>query len=191
MLLQALVEAQPASRFLMRLPSAWWSVGYLPMLMSSSITCPTQHWLELIARITLRGGRSHHIFTSSGLQPAVMCQNSRNSISPKTWNEFWLCWDDSVVCCLQVLVPGGEKQVMLESLQPDARYSILVTAEYHNREGGSGSAQGKTGESNKGKMPRQLKCNFQLRPTGLHAKSANVPLLYPYRRICILEGFHI
>ncbi|CAI5644005.1 unnamed protein product [Oreochromis niloticus] len=44
-----------------------------------------------------------------------------------------------------VLVPGGEKQVMLESLQPDARYSILVTAEYHNREGGSGSAQGKTG----------------------------------------------
>ncbi|CAI5692356.1 unnamed protein product [Oreochromis niloticus] len=43
-----------------------------------------------------------------------------------------------------VLVPGGEKQVMLESLQPDARYSILVTAEYHNREGGSGSAQGKT-----------------------------------------------
>uniref|UniRef100_A0A3Q4HZW5 Collagen alpha-1(XIV) chain-like n=1 Tax=Neolamprologus brichardi TaxID=32507 RepID=A0A3Q4HZW5_NEOBR len=43
-----------------------------------------------------------------------------------------------------VLVPGGEKQVMLESLQPDTRYSILVTAEYHNREGGSGSAQGKT-----------------------------------------------
>ncbi|CAI5646613.1 unnamed protein product [Oreochromis niloticus] len=43
-----------------------------------------------------------------------------------------------------VLVPGGEKQVMLESLQPDTRYSILVTAEYRNREGGSGSAQGKT-----------------------------------------------
>ncbi|XP_040007870.1 collagen alpha-1(XX) chain isoform X3 [Xiphias gladius] len=43
-----------------------------------------------------------------------------------------------------VLVPGGEKQVVLESLQPDTRYSILVTAEYRNREGGSGSAQGKT-----------------------------------------------
>lgn len=43
-----------------------------------------------------------------------------------------------------VLVPGGDKQVVLESLQPDTRYSILVTAEYRNREGGSGSAQGKT-----------------------------------------------
>ncbi|XP_047224145.1 collagen alpha-1(XX) chain isoform X1 [Girardinichthys multiradiatus] len=43
-----------------------------------------------------------------------------------------------------VLVPGGHKQVVLESLQPDTRYSILVTAEYRNREGGSGSAQGKT-----------------------------------------------
>lgn len=45
-------------------------------------------------------------------------------------------------------MPGGEKQVVLQSLQPDTRYSILVTAEYHNREGGSGSAQGKTSESN-------------------------------------------
>ncbi|XP_069383332.1 collagen alpha-1(XX) chain isoform X2 [Paralichthys olivaceus] len=43
-----------------------------------------------------------------------------------------------------VLVPGSEKRVVLESLQPDTRYSILVTAEYRNREGGSGSAQGKT-----------------------------------------------
>ncbi|KAM3617369.1 uncharacterized protein V6R79_005295 [Siganus canaliculatus] len=43
-----------------------------------------------------------------------------------------------------VLVPGGDKRVLLESLQPDTRYSILVTAEYRNREGGSGSAQGKT-----------------------------------------------
>nr|XP_046251575.1 collagen alpha-1(XX) chain isoform X2 [Scatophagus argus] len=43
-----------------------------------------------------------------------------------------------------VLVPGGEKRVVLESLQPDTRYSIMVTAEYRNREGGSGSAQGKT-----------------------------------------------
>ncbi|XP_071331690.1 collagen alpha-1(XX) chain isoform X1 [Trachinotus anak] len=43
-----------------------------------------------------------------------------------------------------VLVPGGDKQVVLESLQPDTRYSVLVTAEYRNREGGSGSAQGKT-----------------------------------------------
>ncbi|KAG8002937.1 Collagen alpha-1(XX) chain, partial [Nibea albiflora] len=43
-----------------------------------------------------------------------------------------------------VVVPGGEKRVMLESLQPDTRYSVLVTAEYRNREGGSGSAQGKT-----------------------------------------------
>uniref|UniRef100_A0A671WRM6 Solute carrier family 35 member C2 n=1 Tax=Sparus aurata TaxID=8175 RepID=A0A671WRM6_SPAAU len=39
---------------------------------------------------------------------------------------------------------SGEKRVVLESLQPDTRYSILVTAEYRNREGGSGSAQGKT-----------------------------------------------
>uniref|UniRef100_A0A3Q1B0V9 Solute carrier family 35 member C2 n=1 Tax=Amphiprion ocellaris TaxID=80972 RepID=A0A3Q1B0V9_AMPOC len=43
-----------------------------------------------------------------------------------------------------VLVPGGEKRVLLESLQPDTRYSVLVTAEYRNREGGSGSTQGKT-----------------------------------------------
>ncbi|KAM9855334.1 collagen alpha-1(XX) chain-like [Aulostomus maculatus] len=43
-----------------------------------------------------------------------------------------------------VLVPGGEKRVVLESLQPDTRYSILVAAEYRNREGGSSSAQGKT-----------------------------------------------
>lgn len=43
-----------------------------------------------------------------------------------------------------VLVPGGHKQVVLDSLQPDTRYSILVSAEYRNREGGSGSAQGKT-----------------------------------------------
>ncbi|KAM9351295.1 collagen alpha-1(XX) chain-like [Symphorus nematophorus] len=43
-----------------------------------------------------------------------------------------------------VLVSGGEKRVVLESLQPDTRYSILVTAEYRNREGGSASAQGKT-----------------------------------------------
>ncbi|XP_040048668.2 collagen alpha-1(XX) chain [Gasterosteus aculeatus] len=43
-----------------------------------------------------------------------------------------------------VVVPGAEKRVTLESLQPDTRYSILVTAEYRNREGGSGSAQGKT-----------------------------------------------
>lgn len=143
MLLQCLVEARPASRFLMRLPSAWWSAGYHPMLMSSSIVCPTQHWLELIARVTLWVGSSHYIFNYSGFQPAAMCENSRNSISPKTLNEFWLCWDDSVVCCLQVLVPSGKKQVMLESLQPDTRYSILVTAD--NREGGSGSAQGRTG----------------------------------------------
>ncbi|XP_077577663.1 collagen alpha-1(XX) chain-like [Stigmatopora nigra] len=43
-----------------------------------------------------------------------------------------------------VLVPGTEKRVMLDSLQPDTRYSALVTAEYRNKEGGSGSAQGKT-----------------------------------------------
>ncbi|XP_036004066.1 collagen alpha-1(XX) chain isoform X1 [Fundulus heteroclitus] len=43
-----------------------------------------------------------------------------------------------------VSVPGGRKRVVLESLQPDTRYSILVTAEYRNREGGSSSAQGKT-----------------------------------------------
>ncbi|CAG6021052.1 unnamed protein product [Menidia menidia] len=46
-----------------------------------------------------------------------------------------------------VLVPGADKQVLLESLQPDTRYSILVTAEYRNTEGGSGSAQGKTDHS--------------------------------------------
>ncbi|MEQ2183957.1 hypothetical protein GOODEAATRI_003211 [Goodea atripinnis] len=51
---------------------------------------------------------------------------------------------ERLLYCLQVLVPGGHKQVVLESLQPDTRYSILVTAEYRNREGGSGSAQGKT-----------------------------------------------
>uniref|UniRef100_A0A3B5B937 Uncharacterized protein n=1 Tax=Stegastes partitus TaxID=144197 RepID=A0A3B5B937_9TELE len=35
----------------------------------------------------------------------------------------------------EVLVSGGEKRVLLESLQPDTRYSVLVTAEYRNREG--------------------------------------------------------
>ncbi|XP_071783683.2 collagen alpha-1(XX) chain [Centroberyx gerrardi] len=43
-----------------------------------------------------------------------------------------------------VLVPGSETRVVLQSLLPDTRYSVLVTAEYRNREGGSGSAQGKT-----------------------------------------------
>ncbi|XP_036068863.1 collagen alpha-1(XX) chain isoform X3 [Oryzias melastigma] len=43
-----------------------------------------------------------------------------------------------------VLVKGDEKRVVLKSLQPDTRYSILVSAEYRSREGGSGSAQGKT-----------------------------------------------
>lgn len=42
---------------------------------------------------------------------------------------------------------GDEKRVVLKSLQPDTRYSILVSAEYRSREGGSGSAQGKTSES--------------------------------------------
>ncbi|XP_058499424.1 collagen alpha-1(XX) chain isoform X2 [Solea solea] len=45
---------------------------------------------------------------------------------------------------ITVLVPGGDKRVVLESLQPDTRYSVLVTAEYRNREGGSASTQGKT-----------------------------------------------
>ncbi|XP_029975669.1 collagen alpha-1(XX) chain [Salarias fasciatus] len=43
-----------------------------------------------------------------------------------------------------VLAPGGDDRVLLDSLQPDTRYSILVTAEYRDREGGSGSTQGKT-----------------------------------------------
>lgn len=47
---------------------------------------------------------------------------------------------------VQVLVPGSEKRVLLESLQPDTRYSVMVTAEYRSREGGSASAQGKTCE---------------------------------------------
>uniref|UniRef100_A0A8C9V5S3 Solute carrier family 35 member C2 n=1 Tax=Scleropages formosus TaxID=113540 RepID=A0A8C9V5S3_SCLFO len=43
-----------------------------------------------------------------------------------------------------VLVPGNENHVRLQTLFPDTRYSVLVTAEYKNREGGSASAQGKT-----------------------------------------------
>ncbi|KAJ8257560.1 hypothetical protein GJAV_G00186960 [Gymnothorax javanicus] len=43
-----------------------------------------------------------------------------------------------------VLVPGSEQRLRLQPLLPDTRYSILVTAEYRNREGGSGSTQGKT-----------------------------------------------
>uniref|UniRef100_A0AAY4DDG5 Solute carrier family 35 member C2 n=1 Tax=Denticeps clupeoides TaxID=299321 RepID=A0AAY4DDG5_9TELE len=39
---------------------------------------------------------------------------------------------------------SGERHVQLQSLQPDTRYSILVSAEYRNREGGSVSTQGKT-----------------------------------------------
>uniref|UniRef100_A0A3P9LHL8 Uncharacterized protein n=1 Tax=Oryzias latipes TaxID=8090 RepID=A0A3P9LHL8_ORYLA len=39
---------------------------------------------------------------------------------------------------------GGRHSVVLKSLQPDTRYSIFVSAEYRNREGGSDSAQGKT-----------------------------------------------
>ncbi|KAK7884037.1 hypothetical protein WMY93_027160 [Mugilogobius chulae] len=42
------------------------------------------------------------------------------------------------------LVPGSESRVQLQNLQPDTRYSVLVTAEYKSREGGSGSTQGKT-----------------------------------------------
>lgn len=58
--------------------------------------------------------------------------------------------------CQQVLVPGGDKRVVLQSLQPDTRYSVFVTAEYHSREGGSGSAQGKTGKWNN--TPEQEMC---------------------------------
>ncbi|KAG7472303.1 hypothetical protein MATL_G00107490 [Megalops atlanticus] len=43
-----------------------------------------------------------------------------------------------------VLVPGSERRVRLQPLLPDTRYSVLVTAEYRSREGGSASAQGKT-----------------------------------------------
>ncbi|XP_063064031.1 collagen alpha-1(XX) chain [Engraulis encrasicolus] len=43
-----------------------------------------------------------------------------------------------------VSVPGTESRVLLQSLVPDTRYSILVTAEYRNREGGSTTTQGKT-----------------------------------------------
>uniref|UniRef100_A0A8B9KZI4 Collagen alpha-1(XX) chain n=1 Tax=Astyanax mexicanus TaxID=7994 RepID=A0A8B9KZI4_ASTMX len=43
-----------------------------------------------------------------------------------------------------VSLPGSEQRVLLQSLQPDTRYSVLVTAEYRNREGGSASAQAKT-----------------------------------------------
>lgn len=46
-----------------------------------------------------------------------------------------------------MVVPGGERQVVLMSLKPDTHYSIAVTAEYRNKEGGSASAQGKTSES--------------------------------------------
>ncbi|KAM9445890.1 solute carrier family 35 member C2 [Clarias gariepinus] len=44
----------------------------------------------------------------------------------------------------KVLLPGSERRVLLQSLLPDTRYSVLVTAEYRNKEGGSASAQGKT-----------------------------------------------
>lgn len=54
-----------------------------------------------------------------------------------------VCW------CLQVFVHGGEKQVVLKSLQPDTHYSILVAAAYRSKEGGSASAQGKTSESSR------------------------------------------
>ncbi|KAK9954343.1 hypothetical protein ABG768_016418 [Culter alburnus] len=43
-----------------------------------------------------------------------------------------------------VSLPGRERRVLLQNLQPDTRYSVLVTAEYRSREGGSASAQGKT-----------------------------------------------
>ncbi|KAL6482854.1 hypothetical protein MHYP_G00077260 [Metynnis hypsauchen] len=43
-----------------------------------------------------------------------------------------------------VSLPGSERRALLQSLLPDTRYSVLVTAEYRNREGGSASAQGKT-----------------------------------------------
>ncbi|XP_048872828.1 collagen alpha-1(XIV) chain isoform X3 [Brienomyrus brachyistius] len=43
-----------------------------------------------------------------------------------------------------VLVPGIENHVRLQSLLPDTRYGVLVTAEYRNREGSSASTQGKT-----------------------------------------------
>ncbi|XP_030623623.1 collagen alpha-1(XIV) chain [Chanos chanos] len=43
-----------------------------------------------------------------------------------------------------VWLPGNEARVLLQPLLPDTRYSVLVTAEYRSREGGSASAQGKT-----------------------------------------------
>lgn len=44
-------------------------------------------------------------------------------------------------------LPGSSRRVLLQNLQPDTRYSVLVTAEYRSREGGSASAQGKTSET--------------------------------------------
>lgn len=63
-----------------------------------------------------------------------------------------------------MLVPGSVKQVVLESLQPDTRYSIMVTAEYRSREGGSASAQGKTSESDtiKEHTARLNKCKITI-----------------------------
>ncbi|XP_043988813.1 collagen alpha-1(XIV) chain [Gambusia affinis] len=91
-----------------------------------------------------------------------------------------------------VLVPGGHKQVVLESLQPDTRYSILVTAEYRNREGGSGSAQGKTNKQIKQETVNESTnsyCFNHLEPETLYrisvhsllgsAEGAAVSILHP------------
>ncbi|XP_021329303.2 solute carrier family 35 member C2 isoform X3 [Danio rerio] len=43
-----------------------------------------------------------------------------------------------------VSLAGSERRILLQNLLPDTRYSVLVTAEYRSREGGSASAQGKT-----------------------------------------------
>ncbi|KAM7404239.1 hypothetical protein PAMP_011606 [Pampus punctatissimus] len=76
-----------------------------------------------------------------------------------------------------VLVPGVEKRVVLESLQPDTRYSILVTAEYRNREGGSGSAQGKT---------------TSLRVSSVSVvRSDHSSICVSWRPVSAVDGYHI
>lgn len=68
--LQCPVEALPACRCRRRLRSAWWSAGYLRMLMSSSIVCLTLRWPELKARTALWVGCNRHLFSDFVLHPA-------------------------------------------------------------------------------------------------------------------------
>lgn len=95
-----------------------------------------------VSELRSSSGLLHH--SASGLSYLPSCVVQPDLTVSREFTSLVLC-----ICHPQLLVSGSEKRVVLKELQPDTRYGVVVTAEYRNKEGGSGSAQGKTGEFNR------------------------------------------